>query len=131
MHYTPFISSKIPHRTHTMIQSSVICIQVLNILQNFSFCYFTETLQHSQLQQRRQNLKKPRIKVVKAHLYGWFFWLTVGQMMYVNHTSLQSPLQELRLCLILEILVGMIPWDLCYLLCYGKIEASYPCLEIF
>lgn len=69
--YTPFISHKFLDRTHTVIYSSVICIKVQNTLQNFSFCHFVKTLQQPQ----HQNLEKPRIKVLKVHLYRRIFCL--------------------------------------------------------
>lgn len=98
--------------------NSVFCIKVLNTLQNFSICFFTETLHHSQLQQGYQNLKETRAKVLKAHPYGHVFLADcrlddVYKPLYSGNHSWNDP------------------WDLCYPLQYPKIEASHPCLVRF
>lgn len=123
LHYTPFISHKLLDRTHTVINSTVICIEVQNTLQNFSFCYFVKTLQQPQLQQRHQNLEEPRIKVLKAHLYRWIFCLCACKAYIIKPSA----------GVMIFFFSGNPSWDDSFgfvlsFICYAKIESSYPCL---
>lgn len=124
MHETPSILSQFLRRTRSVMHNTVVCIKVLNTLQNLYICYFTEPLQHSQLQERHQNLKEPGIKVLKARPYKWV--LSVRRLSACKPHTIRQPSAGVRTLFY----AGNASWGdyvgaVLSFACCAKIESSY------